>query len=387
MESEILALEHSFLKVPHEQVAKTTRAAQQLLDSELQLVTAQLDQIVSQASSTSPLVVAKEIDALMEQLIGLREQMNGLEEVERHLLETAETRLTHLEAGMVTPLGTADADVWKQQRLDRIICDHLLRVGQYDTAEALANLGGIEAFTNLSIFKTSKGIETALHNRDCGPALLWCEANRTRLTKLRSSLEFKLHLQVYIQQVRAGDRNRAIEYAKTHFGPHTETHLKDIQVAMALLVFKTPTVERHCELLAEERWDNLVQQFRRNIFALHSLSGQSILDVTLQAGLSVLKNYGCGEDSERNSDCPVCADHMTTLATDLPFSNHTNSRLVCWMSGELMNEDNPPMALPNGNVYCRNALEAMAAERDGMITCPRTNRVYAFSKAQKVYIM
>lgn len=87
MESEILALEHSFLKVPHEQVAKTTRhapalpqrrrpllgvrtahiptdprccrAAQQLLDSEMQLVTAQLDQIVSQASSTSPLVVAK----------------------------------------------------------------------------------------------------------------------------------------------------------------------------------------------------------------------------------------------------------------------------------------------------------------------------------------
>lgn len=48
----------------------------------------------------------------------------------------------------------------------------------------------------------------------------------------------------------------------------------------------------HCET---RRWDSLVQQFRRNIFALHSLSGQSILDVTLQAGLSVLKNYGCGE--------------------------------------------------------------------------------------------
>eukprot|EP00038_Savillea_parva_P004094 m.133994 g.133994 ORF g.133994 m.133994 type:complete len:277 (+) comp11373_c0_seq2:518-1348(+) len=275
----------------------------------------------------------------------------------------------------------------EQQRLDRLVCDHLLRAGHYQTAESLAKLAGIESFTNLAIFKTSKGIEDALTKRDCGPALEWCDANRARLTKLKSTLEFKLHLQNYIRHLKSGDRAAAIAYARDHFGQHTDRHLRDIQIAMGLLVYRQPTTPEQAEMLAEDRWDGLVQQFRRNIFALHSLAGQSVLDVTLQAGLSVLKNYGCLQDDERNADCPVCADHMNALAQNLPYANHTNSRLVCSISGEIMNEDNPPMALPNGNVYGRNALEAMAAEHDGTIMCPRMHRPYPFAKARKVYIM
>jgi len=387
MEAEIFALEHSFLKVPHEQVHKASRAVAQLVDAEIEYITSALDDIVSNSTSTSPLRVAKEIDRLMSRLMSLKEQARGTAEVEKDLLTTAAGRIEHLQAGMTLVNDSHACDVWKQQRLDRIICDHLLRVGQYDAAEALASLAGIKGFTNLSIFKISKGIEDALRRKECGPALEWCEANRVRLTKLKSTLGFKLHVQNFVECVRRGDRTGAIGYAKKHFAAFTDRHLRDIQVAMGLLVFKFPTFQRHFELLAEDRWDNLVQQFRRNIFALHALSGQSVLDVTLQAGLSVLKNYGCQNDSERHPDCPVCTEPMRALAADLPFANHTNSRLVCSMSGELMNEDNPPMALPNGHVYGRNALEAMASERDGMITCPRTNKVYSFSKAQKVYVM
>lgn len=62
------------------------------------------------------------------------------------------------------------------------------KVGQYYTAEELAKLAGIEGFTNLSIFKTSKEIEDALEQKDCGPALLWCAANQSRLSKVRESL-------------------------------------------------------------------------------------------------------------------------------------------------------------------------------------------------------
>jgi macrophage erythroblast attacher len=45
------------------------------------------------------------------------------------------------------------------------------------------------------------------------------------------------------------------------------------------------------------------------------------------------------------------------------------------------------MALPNGNVYGRKALEAMAAENRGMVTCPRDHRTYPFSKVMKVFVM
>lgn len=135
---------------------------------------------------------------------------------------------------------------WKQQRLDRIICDHLLRVGHYDTAEQLAKFTGIEDFTNLSIFGTSRTVEAALENHDCGLALQWCDENNARLAKLKSTLEFKLRLQEYVELVRLGKRGEAIAYASKHFKKQADRHLKDIQVAMSLLLFtKQPLHDKH----------------------------------------------------------------------------------------------------------------------------------------------
>jgi len=80
-----------------------------------------------------------------------------------------------------------------------------------------------------------------------------------------------------------------------------------------------------------------------------------------------------------------------------------------------MNEDNPPMAFPNGYVYSREvrtfshfqailiisggylpsqivahipfqALEDMAAKNDGHVVCPDTGDSYEFSKLKKVFI-
>ena len=43
------------------------------------------------------------------------------------------------------------------------------------------------------------------------------------------------------------------------------------------------------ELFDPQRWNDLVQQFRNENFQLYQLSSQSVLSVTLQAGLSALK--------------------------------------------------------------------------------------------------
>lgn len=48
---------------------------------------------------------------------------------------------------------------------------------------------------------------------------------------------------------------------------------------------------------------------------------------------------------------PLHLDSFRSLATPLPFSKHLHSKLVCHLTRELMNEDNPPMVLPNGYVY------------------------------------
>jgi hypothetical protein len=55
----------------------------------------------------------------------------------------------------------------------------------------------------------------------------------------------------------------------------------------------------------------------------------------------------------KNRDCPVCDPWLRKLAEEVPFSHHVNSTIVCRLSGKIMDEDNAPMAFPNGYVYSR----------------------------------
>lgn len=50
----------------------------------------------------------------------------------------------------------------------------------------------------------------------------------------------------------------------------------------------------------------------------------------------------------------MCSRSLNKLAQPLPMAHCANSRLVCKISGDVMNENNPPMMLPNGYVYGYN---------------------------------
>jgi len=51
-----------------------------------------------------------------------------------------------------------------------------------------------------------------------------------------------------------------------------------------------------------------------------------------------------------------------------------------------MNENNPPMVLPNGFVYSEAALQSMAVANNGFITCPRSGDVFKLSQLKKVFV-
>lgn len=69
-----------------------------------------------------------------------------------------------------------------------------------------------------------------------------------------------------------------------------------------------------------------------------------------------LRDRQCYKDdgSSKSPDCPVCSRSLNKLAQPLPMAHCANSRLVCKISGDVMNENNPPMMLPNGYVYGYN---------------------------------
>ena len=94
----------------------------------------------------------------------------------------------------------------------------------------------------------------------------------------------------------------------------------------------------------------------------------------IQVGIAAMHSRMCDDPSCTNSNCPVspsipalfpilnhefikqtCDADMHTLAQGLPWSHAMNSHLVCRISGDMMDEHNPPLMLPNGRVYSRKA--------------------------------
>ncbi|EPQ29508.1 uncharacterized protein PFL1_02727 [Pseudozyma flocculosa PF-1] len=122
---------------------------------------------------------------------------------------------------------------------------------------------------------------------------------------------------------------------------------------------------------------------------LGSMMSSGIAPHTHAQALARGRATGRPTTDDRNIDCPVCdTDGLGTLAREVPWSHHANSTLVCSLSGKVMDENNPPMAMPNGRVYALSALEEMVDKsRDGStIVCPRTSETYSFASLRKVFI-
>lgn len=279
---------------------------------------------------------------------------------------------------------------WEKTRLDRVLVDYMLRAGLYASGDKLAKSERIELLVDSTIFRDARHVIQALRRRDCSAALKWCNDNRRRLAKTNSSLEFKLHRQEYIEFARAGNKMRAIEYGRrwNSGASHSEERQAEIERIYGLLAFQPDTlIQPYKGLYSEERWTELEETFKQENYKLHGLTGESTLEILLKAGLASLKTRKCGTDKDRKSNCPTCTEPYLSLSKNLPHSQHVNSILVCAISGEIMDENNPPMALPNGNVYSYNALQDIAARNDRLVIDPKTQETFQFMMLKKCYIM
>uniref|UniRef100_A0A674E020 Macrophage erythroblast attacher, E3 ubiquitin ligase n=1 Tax=Salmo trutta TaxID=8032 RepID=A0A674E020_SALTR len=241
---------------------------------------------------------------------------------------------------------------------------------------------------NIEMFLTAKEVEESLERQETATCLAWCHDNKSRLRKMKSCLEFSLRIQEFIELIRQNKRMDAVRHARKHFSQAEGGQLDEVRQVMGMLAFPSDThISPYKDLLDPARWKMLIQQFRYDNYRLHQLGNNSVFTITLQAGLSAIKTPQCyKEDSTSiNPDCPVCSKSLNKLAQHLPMAHCANSRLVCKISGEVMNENNPPMMLPNGYVYGYNSL--LSIRQDDKVICPRTKEVFNFSQAEKVYIM
>ncbi|KAF3685827.1 hypothetical protein FXO37_00218 [Capsicum annuum] len=69
----------------------------------------------------------------------------------------------------------------------------------------------------------------------------------------------------------------------------------------------------------------------------------------------------CYEDDCTKED-PLSQESFRKLATPLPYSKQHHSKLVCYITKELMNSENPPLMLPHGYVYSTKEYHYIEAE-------------------------
>eukprot|EP01027_Heterolobosea_sp_BB2_P002864 GEZU01004298.1.p1 GENE.GEZU01004298.1~~GEZU01004298.1.p1 ORF type:complete len:251 (-),score=44.83 GEZU01004298.1:428-1180(-) len=195
-------LEHPLIKVPYECLNKTVRSTQKMIEKELGAVDKALSDVRKKEMSNED--ACKSIDKIVNRLRGVKRKIDEAGKEEQHQVALCKARIDHLKT--VPQKGSPDEQIekriWNKNLLNRILVDYLMRSGYYEAATTLADSTGIRDLVDIDIFIKSRQVVEGLMRGDCKEALAWCSENKSKLRKLKSTLEFNLRMQEFLELVR-----------------------------------------------------------------------------------------------------------------------------------------------------------------------------------------
>lgn len=377
------------LAAPMAALRESLKTTQKRVEGELKQCVAHIQRLkgIATAEQASRSQLHAELNALENTLLSLRSQLVAASALEAQLSAAVQARSQFVARSDSVTADRAEA----QLVLDRLVVDFLLRCGHARAARQLAEQANVVALCDFELFDEVHRILDALRRRDCAPALLWCAAHRAQLAKLPAELdvEFDFRAQEFLALVRAGARRDALAYARLWFPAHAERRLASLQRTMTCLAFDPDTQHPRYRPLFDEhaRFADLARRFFRAAMAVAGAPATAPLLVYTTAALATLKTTACTLDGERSDACPACHEPLRPLAAIVPVALRQQSFLLCRMSGAVMGDDNPPLALPNGNVYSTSALTAQAAENGGRVRDMRTGEVFTLEECVKLHVV
>ncbi|KAF3923935.1 hypothetical protein AA313_de0206528 [Arthrobotrys entomopaga] len=324
---------------------------------------------------------------MITRIQGLKRKMETLHEDEKAVHLQSRKRTTHLnDLYSLSSLLEDGYGRWSKVRLDRLLVDYMLRNGYSESAKKLAKEKDIEGLVDVDVFLQCWGIEESLRKKSTVECLAWCQDNKNALKKIKSTLEFELRLQQYIELVRTRKLGDAVSYARKHLSGNFDTHKDDFHRASCMLAFPPERPGPYRDLYAESRWDHLVKTFVATHHNLYNIPQGPLLHVALSAGLSALKTPSCHSALQSRSNtastvtslCPICSMELNNLAIHVPYGHHTTS----WVEHDLV-------VLPNGRVYGTKRLEDLASKlglEAGRIKDPITGEEWDSIEVRKVFI-
>lgn len=288
-----------------------------------------------------------------------------------------------------------------------MVVDWLVREGRYETAKTFSIESKLSDFEDIDLFMGKvKPVVDGLLRGELEEAEKWMHANALKLKKAEGNLvakfELELRLQAFVSHVIAGRSAEAISYAQATFLPYTTMGgewAERVRHAMGFLVFlgaaDSPVSQ---QFLGQDRYHFLIEEFHKLFFTLYGLPETPLLSIAVIAGLHALSTPTClAHSSDSHSlpeshtlshpDCPACNSELKAALRSIPLSNRPTSSLVCPLTRKPIDEDNPPMALPNGQVYSKAAIDQGSKNTASLFVDPKTGHHFQLSEIRRVYIM
>ncbi|KAM7542488.1 hypothetical protein Aperf_G00000004780 [Anoplocephala perfoliata] len=273
-------------------------------------------------------------------------------------------------------------------RFNRLFAEHLFAMGHYQSALALMNQIPDPDTIFVKIIEEALSIQEALLRGDTKPAHKWFTDSSFRLKHVETSFDFDLRIFEFYLLVREDKRIEAVNHARQYLNNFQETdHYRSRRLGQAMVLLIMRTVDEVKEKAKQnelnEEW--IAKRFHLALMNFYSFTSLTPFLLTVRAGISAIKTPFCYHDRTRNPNCVTCHPLINRYAQSLVFGHHDQSILTCYQTGLVMNEDNPPMALPNGFVYSLRGIEQLT--KDGYIRCPKTEEVFEAGQAKRVYVL
>ena len=380
-----LNLEYDYIRVVYEVILSDLRTNKKLIEKDLNTIKLRLSHLKKKLN-TSTKDAMTSLHGLVTKATDLQSKYNDIIQKEDVLYSSFQERISQLELLDDSNYSFDNLKSFCEKKINNLVLDFFLREKFLETAKNYIEEEKITSCVEYSIFTEIQNIIHSLKHHDLSAALKWTTANKSKLAKINSNLKFKLLCQTFIEKYKNGALTDCITFARENFKDFTD-NIKEIPALMTLLAM-TPKqanfIDKYSKLLSEERWSDLETEFKSVFFQLYSMKSNSLLEILFQSGLMSLKSNFCfGE--KKCLACPICSEDIGNIAKMLPMSNHPVSTLICRITGEIMDSSNPPLALPNGQVYSEKAINEQI-KANGKFVCPVTNEEYTYEQCKKVFI-
>lgn len=178
----------------------------------------------------------------------------------------------------------------------------------------------------------------------------------------------------------------AVDYARRHLCHWSSREPETLQRAMAYLALSSDLCRGDYAEFYPQHISTGNIFFTQNC-SYNYLPGECKLIVHVRAGLSSLqftkRNLNC-VDIVSDGDNPFQLAAFVHVSSSVPAAKYTRSKLVCHVTGQRIDEDNPPLAMPSGFFYSALAMDVLADSY--AISCPKISRgTFPLSDLKRVY--